>query len=202
MSLVFAGFFLFNLAVLDALFSRDPNSKARLRMRWLPLGLVLGYLGFNVVFTAALISSGFRTVRCMSSSMEPLLMKDERFVYDWKYYASHPKMRGDVVILGRKDSLIVKRIVAIGGDMIQGRERSILLNSSMLDEPYLYHKYPVGSDPATDTFGPITLPPGKYFVMGEIGTSDSTAATSDLWATTQLLAGLFISIRLALATAR
>ena len=166
-SLIVAGVALFNFAVLDALFSRDPNSKARLRIFWLPLGLIFGYLGLNVVFTAALISSGFRPVQCKASSMEPLLRMNDRFVYDWKYYASHPKLRGDVVVLRRENLLIVKRIVAIGGDTIEGQAQSIILNGNTLDEPYVQHNYPPGSNPAMDKFGPITLPAGKYFVMGD-----------------------------------
>jgi signal peptidase I len=167
MSLAFCGFFLFNFAVFNALFSRDPRSGSRLKLHWLPLGVVLGYVGLNVVFTAALFGSGFRTVRCTAVSMEPLLMKNDRFVYNWRYYSSHPKARGDVVILRRQNSLVVKRIIAIGGDTIQGRGRTILLNDSAIDEPYIQCKSPRENDPATNTFGPVTLPPGKYFVMGD-----------------------------------
>jgi signal peptidase I len=99
--------------------------------------------------------------------MEPLLMTNDRFVYDWRYYASHSKERGDVVILRWKDTLLVKRIIAIGGDTIQGQGGAILLNGSAIDEPYLQHKDPTESDEASNTLGPVRLPPGKYFVMGD-----------------------------------
>lgn len=167
MSLVFSGFFLFNFAVFHALFSRDKQSGSRLMLRWLPLGIVLGYAGFNLVFTASLIGSGFRTVQNISSSMEPLLMKNDRFVYDRRYYSSHPKVRGDVVILRRQNLLVVKRIIAIGGDTIQGEGQTILLNGTAIDEPHVQHENSMDTDAATNSFGPVTLPPGKYFVMGD-----------------------------------
>jgi signal peptidase I len=99
--------------------------------------------------------------------MEPLLMKNDRFVYDWRYYSSHSKARGDVVILRRQNLLVVKRIIAIGGDTIQGQGRTILLNGSVIDEPYVQHKDSTVSDAVTNSFEPVTLPPGKYFVMGD-----------------------------------
>ncbi len=167
MSLVFSGFFLFNFAVFDALFSRDAQSGSRLKLRWLPLGIVLGYVGFNIVFTASLIGSGFRTLQCMGTSMTPTLMKNDRFVYNWRYYSSHSKTRGDVVIFRRQNSLLVKRIIAIGGDTIQGRGRTILLNGSPIDETYVQPESPMGEHAAADSFGPVTLPPGQYFVMGD-----------------------------------
>ncbi len=167
MSILISGFFLFNFAIFQALFSRDSHSHSRLKRRWIPLGIVLGYVGFNVVFTAALIASGFRTVRCMASSMEPLLKKGDRFVYDWRYYSSHPKERGDVVIMRNQNALVVKRIIAIGGDTIQGRGGTIVLNGSVIDEPYVQHDGATDSDPVTNSFGPVKLPPGEYFVMGD-----------------------------------
>src|SRR5262245_60151003 len=83
----------------------------------------------------------------MTSSVQPQLMKSDRFVYDWKCYASPPKMRGAVVLVRFKNSSIVRRIVAIGGDTSQGQERSILINGSVLDESYVQHNSRLGSDP-------------------------------------------------------
>jgi signal peptidase I len=34
-------------------------------------------------------------------------------------------------------------------------------------EPYANHKYPEADTLALDNFGPVTLPPGQYFVMGD-----------------------------------
>jgi len=167
MSLVVAGFCLFNVAILDALFSRDRESRTRLPLYWIPVGLLLGYAGFNIVFTSALIGSGLRALQSASSSMEPLLLKGDRLIIDKRYYAARPKARGDVVIVRRQGSLTVRRIIAVAGDTIQGQQRTVLLNGAVLDEPYIQHKYPLGNDPAMDSFGPVTIPAGRYFVMGD-----------------------------------
>lgn len=167
MAPVFAGFVLFNFAVFDALFSRDRVSGERIGLVWIPAGALFGYIGFNIVFTGALFGSGFRTVQNVSSSMMPLLRAKDRFVYDRRYYASHPKTRGDVVILRIEKDLVVKRIVAVGGDTIEGANGKILLNGRVLDEPYSLRENAEATDPAMESFGPVTVPSGKYFVMGD-----------------------------------
>jgi signal peptidase I len=68
---------------------------------------------------------------------------------------------------GRED--LIKRVIAVGGDKIEGRGGSVYVNGKKLAEPYL----PKGVK--TSTFGPITVPPGKIFVMGDNrGNSDDS----------------------------
>jgi len=98
--------------------------------------------------------------------MAPTLLDKDRFVYDTAYYRSQPEHRGDVVIMRRRDSLFIKRIAAIGGDTIEGKQEQILLNGQPLREP-IWHKLPTRPYPSLDTFGPVTVPAGKYFVLGD-----------------------------------
>jgi len=105
-------------------------------------------------------------------------MRDERIVADMNYYHKHPGHRGEVVIVRRQsdssavptagqDPLIVKRIIAIGGDTIEGKDGQIFLNSQIESEPYLKPTFPLGSHLQPDRFGPVVVPIGKYFVMGD-----------------------------------
>lgn len=167
MTLLLAGFTLFNIAVFGALYDRDRTTAVRLSLWWIPFGLVISYIGFNITFTALLFGSGFRTVRATISSMEPLLKQGDRLVYDRRYYPAHAKLRGDVIIAQTSGGLTIRRIIAVPGDTIEGKERTVFLNGRVQDEAFIQHTYPLGNDPALDSFGPISVPAGKYFVMGD-----------------------------------
>ena len=154
-------------AVYDALFTRDTSTSQRVSWWWVLAAIPLHYVGFNILFTALLFGSGFHTARNVGSSMEPTLPDGSRFVYDTAYYRSHPVRRGDVVVLRVRDRLFIKRVAAIGGDTVEGREGKILLNGEPLSEPTIWHKFPPGTYASLDTFHPVTVPPGKYFVLGD-----------------------------------
>ena len=55
----------------------------------------------------------------------------------------------------------IKRVIAVGGDSVEGRDGAIFVNNREIDEPYL--------DPGVETssFGPVDVPEGTIFVMGD-----------------------------------
>jgi signal peptidase I len=55
----------------------------------------------------------------------------------------------------------IKRVIAIGGDTVQGRDGHVVVNGEVVDEPYL----PEGTE--TSDFGPVEVPDGMIFVMGD-----------------------------------
>jgi signal peptidase I len=154
-------------AVSEALFSRDHASSARLSGWWFPAVLPLTYIGLNLVFTPLFLGSGFRVLKFASSSMEPTLFAGEKFIFDTNYYDHEPKRRGDLVLIRREGSLTVKRIVAVGGDTIQSKDRQVSLNGQIQTEPFIQHKFLSSESSQLDTFGPVPVPAGKYFVMGD-----------------------------------
>jgi signal peptidase I len=150
-----------------ALLEPDNSAIPRLSVWWFLLIPPLVYAGFNSVFTPIFLGSGFRALKFESSAMESTLLIGGHFIIDKDSYRYHPPARNDLVVMHRNDYQTVKRVIALSGDTIEGRNRQILLNGQAVGEPFIQHKLPIGSNPEQDSFGPVTIPAGKYFVMGD-----------------------------------
>jgi signal peptidase I len=55
----------------------------------------------------------------------------------------------------------IKRVIAVGGDTVEGRNGMVLVNGDPIREPYLAEEI------ETTTFGPISVSEGMIFVMGD-----------------------------------
>ncbi len=149
----------------SALFAK-PSPAARSKA-WLLVVPPFVYVGINLVFTPLLLLSGFRAFRFNSSAIEPTLFIGDQFIIDQNYYRHKSLVHDDLVVVRRKDYQTVKRVIAIGGDKIQARNREILINGRVVDEPFIQHTRPPGIDPEMDSFRPITVPGGRVFLMGD-----------------------------------
>src|SRR6185436_4952825 len=58
------------------------------------------------------------------------------------------------------------RVIAIGGDTVEMRNRNVFVNGRKLDEDYkIYTAY--STDSSRDNYAPMTVPPDQFFVMGD-----------------------------------
>jgi signal peptidase I len=110
-----------------------------------------------------------RAYKIVSESMNPTFFVGDRFVADMTYYNSHRLNRGDVVVFREPpgDALIVKRVIALEGDTIQGTSETTVLNGQTLSEPYAIRHDPAAPSDDAQTFGPIKIPSNQMFVMGD-----------------------------------
>ena len=103
----------------------------------------------------------FRIVGVDGESMVPSLNDGDRLIL---LSASGGCVAGDVVVVDRyvKEPLI-KRVIAVAGDTINILpDYTVTVNGRVLDEPYI-----TGSTVLRDFSGPVTIPEGYIFVMGD-----------------------------------
>lgn len=104
-----------------------------------------------------------------SESMSPMLVSGDRFRVDTLAYSRREPMRGDVVAMNVPPvsritdmKVLVKRIVGLPGETIEGRDGHVYIDGAMLDEAsYL------SATVQSNTFGPVQIPAGQYFMLGD-----------------------------------
>ena len=142
----------------------ENNGRLRNIIEWGVIILVA------VVFAFLVRGFAFQTFFIPSESMIPRLETDDRVLVNKFAYDLRDPSRGDVVVFrtppnakpsapGMDD--LVKRIVGMPGDTIEGRDGHIYINGKMLDEPYL----PVGRQ--STTFAAVKVPANSYFMLGD-----------------------------------
>ena len=107
----------------------------------------------------------YQPVKVEGTSMAPLISDQERIFINKFVYRFEPIERGDVVVfwypLDRTKSFI-KRVVGLPGDEVEIRRGRVFINGNQLEEPYVPPRYADVSG-----YGPVRIPAGQYFVMGD-----------------------------------
>nr|WP_226578198.1 signal peptidase I [Halobacillus litoralis] len=105
----------------------------------------------------------FATSIVEGASMDPTLQNGERVMFNKIiYYIDEPE-RGDIVIIERPVKSYVKRIIGQPGDTIEIKDHQLYVNGEQQTQTYLSEEAVSG----TRDFGPVEVPEGKYFVMGD-----------------------------------
>jgi signal peptidase I len=138
----------------------DDDLRRERRIGWIaaailvPLGVVL-YVMLRFVVTNHMVPTG---------SMIPTVHPRDRVVVNRLAYAFGEKPRAGDVVAYRQDALFLHRIVAGPDDTIEMRDNVVFVNGKRRHEPYTIITPDV---PAVRTFGPVTIPPEHYFLMGD-----------------------------------
>ena len=107
--------------------------------------------------------------------MAPTLLKGDRFLIDKSIYrVGKSPQRGDIIVFKYPEDEtkdFIKRVIGMPGDIIEGRNKQVILNGAPLDDQsYTQRVDPAVIDGAVnprDNFGPLTVPRGSYFVPGD-----------------------------------
>ena len=105
-----------------------------------------------------------------SPSMVPTLEIGDRVLVNKFVYRFSDPQRGDIIVFrsvaeGGVD--LIKRVVGLPGDKVELLHGQVFLNGQRQNEPYVVNKPCVRSRPKTCSYGPVTVPKGHYFVMGD-----------------------------------
>ncbi len=135
------------------------NTNASRRWIFVLCALVLMLSGCSSVQQAASkVGSLSHRISFRGKSMEPTI-KDGQVVM---YGAVQPAdiQRGDILVVQKENSSMVRRVVGMPNDTIEIRDGVVYINDQALKEPYLL-------EPMTESFQKISLASDEYFVMGD-----------------------------------
>ena len=103
-----------------------------------------------------------------SESMEPVLEIGDRLLVSKLSYRIGDPEPGDVVVFRTPPSMqpaqtaeLIKRVVAVGGQQVEAVNGRLIIDGSPVDEHYL------STEVYTRDFGPVLVPAGYVFVMGD-----------------------------------
>ena len=173
--------------------SDEGEAKRKPLWRELPVLIVLAFAVALLIKTFLL-----QAFYIPSASMEPTLHNGDRVLVEKMSYRFGEPEPGDIVVFEREvtvpvegeggfwqdivDGLrslfgfptqgtqdFIKRVIAVGGDTIEGRDGGVYVNGELVEEPYLPEEV------ETSTFPEYTVPEGEVFVMGDNrGNSDDS----------------------------
>jgi signal peptidase I len=142
-----------------------PEGSARIKAEALDW---LKSLAFALPLALILRATVVQSYVIPTPSMSPTIMPSDRVFGNRFIYHFRGPQRGDIVafdptpeVIQRngKDALL-KRVVAIGGDIVEVRESKLFVNGRPCTEPYIM-------EPPHYVMPPRRVPKGDVFVMGD-----------------------------------
>jgi len=119
-------------------------------------------LALSLTMTFVACTAQTKVFTTPNSSMEPTILQGEKFAVDMEPFQPS---RGDLVMFQHEGILLVKRVVGVAGDIVEGHDSQVFVNATARGEPYIQHVgKAVGS---MDKFGPMKVSAGQLFVMGD-----------------------------------
>ncbi len=126
---------------------------------------VLQPIAIGIVLALLVRATLFRMYAIPSQSMAPTLQAgDQIIVTPYRTPFSAIPQRGDVVVFHspiKADELMVKRIIAVPGDLIEAHNGRVYIGGHALPEPYLSRVA------ASGAIAPQIIAPNCYFVAGD-----------------------------------
>jgi len=145
----------------------------------------------TAVFVFFVMTFVVQAFQIPTGSMEPTLLIGDFLLVNKLVYSAPPTAlertilprrdirRQDIVVFKYPKELnkdFVKRVIALEGEKIEVKDKQVFINDQPLAESYKVHNdtqvftkdgYYHYDDAIRDNFGPVVVPPGHCFVMGD-----------------------------------
>ena len=146
----------------------NNNSRRQNESSW------VGELGRTIALSI-ILALGIRTFVAEarwipSESMVPTLQVNDKLIVDKLSYDFTSPSRGDIVVFSPTDNItrenptlkdaFIKRIIGLPGDKVEVKGERVYVNDRPLKESYI-------EDAPHYNFGPVTVPPDSYLVLGD-----------------------------------
>ena len=130
------------------------RSKSLVRTLLQPIGIAIGL--------AALVRGAAHIYSIPSASMSPTLEIGDRIVVT-RYFGADPERGHVIVFQSPRDprELLVKRVIAVPGDLIDARLGYVRIGEHTLPEPYVLRPA------ATGAISPQLIGANTYYVLGD-----------------------------------
>ena len=145
------------------------NSVARGAMEWA--------LAFAIAIAAILFLKTFvvEAYRVPTESMEPTIDAGDMLIgQKVTIELGQAPQPGDIVVFSNPDEssdhdILVKRVIAVGGQTVDLEDGRVVVDGEELDEPYASgDSYPLlAQAPGTSVSFPLEVPEGSVWVMGD-----------------------------------
>jgi signal peptidase I len=130
----------------------------------------------------------FQAFKIPTGSMEQNLLIGDHLIVNKMIFApsqtrleralmpTRPIRRGEVIVFKypkEPERDFVKRVIGLPGDTLELHRKVVYINGKPLTEPYVQFMEPPSTSgpPRTDDvreeYGPVTVPPDQYFMMGD-----------------------------------
>jgi signal peptidase I len=130
----------------------------------------------------------FQAFKIPTASMEPNLLVGDHLIVNKMIFAptsgrlehallpDRPIRRGDIVVFKfPKDPErdFIKRVIGLPGDRLELHRKQVYINGQKVDQAYAHFLTPPSTsgppltDDLTEEYGPVTVPPDQYFMMGD-----------------------------------
>ncbi len=155
-----------------------PEVKKKSKVREYGETLVIALL--IALFVRAFVVQAFKIP---SGSMEPTLLVGDhilvnKFIYGvripvigTKFFTFKKPQRGDVIVFiypRDRSKDFIKRVIAVEGEEVEIRGQKIYINGRPIEDSWgTYRRDSSWSQPSSENYGPVIVPPGSLFVLGD-----------------------------------
>ena len=133
---------------------KDIKSEIVEWLKSIALALILALVVRSFIFEPMIVPTG---------SMIPTIEINDRIFVNKYVYRFRPLEPGDIVVFKYPDDpsqTFVKRLIGVGGDVIEIRDGILFTNHQPVEEGYI-------KEPMIGDYGPFKVPEGHFFMMGD-----------------------------------